>query len=76
MTGRLAEIGCRVLIVVGTDDAISTPEEMRSIGAAIPNSRVVEIPGAGHMSPMEQPEAVSRAIGEFLATGAGRAIGS
>jgi 3-oxoadipate enol-lactonase len=66
MTGRLGEIRCPVLVVVGADDAISPPEEMRSLAAAIPGSRVVEIPGAGHMSPMEQPEAVSRAIGEFL----------
>ena len=66
MTGRLGEIRCGVLVVVGAEDAISTPEEMRSIGAAIPGSRVVVIPAAGHMSPMEQPEAVNRAVREFL----------
>lgn len=79
MTGRLGEIGCPVLVVVGAEDAISTPEEMRSIAAGIPDSRLVEIPGAGHMSPMEQPEAVNRAVREFLGaspTGAGRGIGS
>lgn len=66
MTGRLGEIRCGVLVIVGTQDAISPPEEMRVLGAAIPGSRVVEIPGAGHMSPMEQPELVNQALEQFL----------
>jgi len=67
MSARLGEIACPTLVVVGRDDVISPPAEMRSIAQAIPNSHFVEIAGAGHMSPMEQPEAVNRAIADFLA---------
>jgi pimeloyl-ACP methyl ester carboxylesterase len=66
MTPRLGEIRCPVLVVVGADDGISPPAEMRAMAAAIPHSHVVEIPQAGHMSPLEQPAAVNRAIVEFL----------
>jgi pimeloyl-ACP methyl ester carboxylesterase len=40
---------------------------MRSIAAAIPHSQFVEISAAGHMSPLENPEAVTTALKEFLA---------
>jgi len=66
MTARLAEIRCPVLVVVGADDVISPPTEMRAMATAIPGSRVAEIPQAGHMAPMEQPDAVNHAILEFL----------
>jgi 3-oxoadipate enol-lactonase len=66
MTARLDAIRCPVLVVVGADDAISPPAEMRALAAAIPGSRVAEIPRAGHMAPLEQPDAVNRAILKFL----------
>jgi pimeloyl-ACP methyl ester carboxylesterase len=66
MTARLAEIRCPVLVVVGAEDTISPPADMRAMAAAIPGCRVAEIPQAGHMAPLEQPDAVNRAIEEFL----------
>ena len=33
---------------------------------AIPGARLVVIPRAGHTSSVEEPEAVTRALGEFL----------
>jgi pimeloyl-ACP methyl ester carboxylesterase len=65
VTPRLAQISCRALGIVGVDDAISPPKEMREIAGALPHARLVEIPNAGHMAPMENPEAVSQAIGDF-----------
>ena len=41
---------------------------MRSIAAAVPGARLVEIPAAGHLSPLERPAAVNAAIAEFIAT--------
>ncbi len=66
MVSRLAEIDCPTLVIVGEQDAISTPDEMRTIARAIPNARFVEIAGCGHMSPMERPAEVSAAMLEFL----------
>jgi len=63
----LPEIGCPTLVVVGHHDLISPPAEMRAIAAAIPNARLVEVPDAGHMAPMENPAAVNAALREFLA---------
>ncbi len=68
MTASLGGIRCPTLVVVGQEDTISPPAEMRGIAAAIPRARFVEIPAAGHMSPMENPAAVTAAIAEFLAT--------
>ena len=68
VTARLGEITCPALVIVGAEDAISTPQEMGTIARAIPGARLVEISGAGHMSPVERPQQVSAAIVEFLAT--------
>ncbi len=65
--GRLGQIACPTLVVVGRHDAISTVEEMTAIAAAIPAARLVEVPDAGHMSPLENPGAVNAAVLEFLA---------
>jgi len=67
MTPRLPQITCPALLIVGCEDVISTVEEMRTIAERIPNRRLVEIAGAGHMAPLEQPEAVNAAIRAWLA---------
>ena len=66
MTASLPQIGCPTLVVVGGEDVVSPPAEMRGIAEAIPAARFVEIPAAGHLSPLEKPAAVNAAI-EFLA---------
>ena len=66
VTAWLAEIACPTLVIVGQEDVISPPAEMHGIAAAIAGATIVEIPAAGHMSPVEQPAAVNRAILKFL----------
>jgi len=66
MTGELAAIDVPTLLVCGQFDAISPPDEMRTIAEAMPQSRFCQIDGAGHMAPMEAPAAVNNAVGEFL----------
>lgn len=65
-TAMLPAISVPSLVLCGAEDAISTPAEMRSIAAAIPRAEYAEIPAAGHMSPVEDPEAVNQAIRKFL----------
>ncbi len=67
-TPHLPAIDCPTLLVVGQHDAISTPAEMGAMARAIPGARLVEIPAAGHMAPLEQPEQVNAALLQFLAT--------
>jgi pimeloyl-ACP methyl ester carboxylesterase len=66
MTAALGEIRCPTLLLVGAEDVISPPAEMRGIAAAIPGAKLVEIPAVGHMSPLESSAAVNAAIAEFL----------
>ncbi len=66
-TAELKNIASPTLIVVGEDDGISPPAEMRATAAAIPGAECVVISQAGHMSPMERPAEVNEAIERFLA---------
>jgi pimeloyl-ACP methyl ester carboxylesterase len=66
VTGRLGSVGCPAQVIVGADDVISPPREMHEIAYALPHARYAEIPGAGHMSPVENPEAVTEAMRSFL----------
>jgi 3-oxoadipate enol-lactonase len=66
VTSILPNIKTPSLLIVGEDDGISPPEEMKAIADVMPNARLVTIPEAGHMSPLENPEPVNAAIREFL----------
>ena len=66
-TPLLPAIDCPTLLIVGREDVVSPPAEMASMAAAIAAARLVEIPGAGHLSPMERPNEVNAAILDFLA---------
>jgi pimeloyl-ACP methyl ester carboxylesterase len=65
-SGELAAIKVPMLILVGDSDAITPPAVAQSMADKIPGAQLVTIRGAGHMSPMEQPEQVNRAIMSFL----------
>ena len=54
-----------VLVVGAADDRAATPVAIRSLAAAIRGALVVEIAGAGHMVPLEQPAALSAALERF-----------
>ena len=65
-TGEIPGIGVPTLVVVGEHDAITPPAVAREMAEAIPGARLVTIPGAGHLAPLEAPEAFNGALGEFL----------
>lgn len=71
MLEELASVAVPTLIVVGEEDVATPPAAAERIHAAIPHSRLVKIPGCGHSSPIEAPEAVNRAIADHLAAQAG-----
>ena len=50
-----------VLFMVGEKDGV-TPPAMRKLNEALPGSRYVELPGAGHISNLDQPQGFTRAI--------------
>lgn len=65
-TETLRTLRVPVLVVVGEDDAITPPEEARRMAEAAPGARLEVVPGAGHLTPAEQPERFAALLGEFL----------
>lgn len=65
-TADLARISCASLVIVGERDAITPVEEAQTMQRALPRSRLSVIPIAGHLSNVEQPEAFSLAVEDFL----------
>jgi 3-oxoadipate enol-lactonase len=65
-TPLLATIDVPTLVVVGEEDELTPPALSRAMTAALPSAAMTTIPGAGHLSPLEAPTAVSRVIAEFL----------
>jgi pimeloyl-ACP methyl ester carboxylesterase len=66
VTDWLPQINVPALVLVGVEDEISPPGEMRAIAAALPRSTFVEIPAAGHMAPLENPGMVNQHLVQFL----------
>ena len=50
------------VVVVGAQDELSPPAIARAMAAALPGAVLVEVPGAGHMTPIENPEPVAAAL--------------
>ncbi|MBF6568918.1 MAG: alpha/beta fold hydrolase [Candidatus Binataceae bacterium] len=55
------------MILVGEQDALTTPKLMELMARSIPHSRFVKIPGAGHSVYFERPEEFNRALADFIA---------
>jgi pimeloyl-ACP methyl ester carboxylesterase len=62
----LSAISCKTLMLVGEGDEATPPELAREIAGAIPGSRLVLIPGSGHLSTLEKPEAVNKALADWM----------
>ena len=67
LTARLKEIKCPVLVICGEQDGGTPPAMAREIHDNAPGSKLVLIPQAAHISNMEQPQAFTRAMEQFLA---------
>jgi pimeloyl-ACP methyl ester carboxylesterase len=65
--GELSRVAIPALIVVGDQDTLTPPADSELMAATIPGARLVTIPGAGHLTPMERPGAVASALGDFFA---------
>jgi pimeloyl-ACP methyl ester carboxylesterase len=64
----LPSITVPTLLLSGTNDTWSSLSQHAEMQRAVSGSRLVEIAGAGHMSPIERPDAVARALKGWLAS--------
>jgi pimeloyl-ACP methyl ester carboxylesterase len=65
-TPLLADIDVPTLVIAGREDRMIPVELSRAMADQIPGAQFTVIAEAGHLTPMEQPIATSRVIGEFL----------
>jgi len=65
-TPLLSTVAVPTLVLVGEDDKATPVESSRKMAAAIAGTDLVIIPGAGHVSNLEQPDAFNAALQMFL----------
>ncbi|MFI0895951.1 alpha/beta fold hydrolase [Streptomyces sp. NPDC020983] len=76
LDAELAALTAPTAVLAGTHDKLTPPVHARGIARALPHCvGLTELPGAGHMTPIEDPEAVAAAIRSLAADHAGPAAG-
>jgi 3-oxoadipate enol-lactonase len=65
-TGYLHEIKTPALLICGEKDKLTPPSVMKEMSDKISDSEFKIITRAGHMSPLENPDAVNKSIKDFL----------
>ena len=63
----LAAIDCPTLVLVGEQDELTPPERAAEMAHGIRGAQLVTVPECGHLSTLEQPRAVTRALLDWLA---------
>lgn len=61
-----ASVRCPALVVTGERDIMAPPKSAQALLDALPDRRVVSLPGTGHAMMAEQPDAILDALRAFL----------
>ena len=69
---RMGAIAAPTLVVVGELDEETPPSYAEALAAGIPGARLVVIPGAGHLTPFEAPDALSALLRDHVAAVEGK----
>lgn len=54
------------LVIAGAQDALVTPQESRHVADVLPQARLITLPRAGHLPPLEAPAEVTHALRGLL----------
>ncbi|HMS85260.1 MAG TPA: alpha/beta fold hydrolase [Nitrospira sp.] len=65
---HLQQIRCPTQVIVGELDVPTPPADARLMAERIPNARLAVIPGAGHLSNLEQPELFNQIVRSLCGT--------
>jgi pimeloyl-ACP methyl ester carboxylesterase len=55
------------VVVVGDEDALVSGDDAEAMADALPQGRLVTLPGAGHLSAVETPKPFADTVGQFVA---------
>ena len=66
----LVKVNVPTLILCGREDPVTPIADHRAMAAQVPGSRLVLIPECGHLSTIEQPDAVTAALVDWLGSAA------
>ena len=66
VTAQLGTITVPTLVVVGELDEETPPAYARALADGIADSEYLEVPGAGHLTPLEAPATFNAALRSFL----------
>lgn len=66
---RLSQIRQPTLVLCGAQDLLTPPKLHRELAAAIPEARLVSVPGGAHLVMVEAAEIWNRTVLQFLAEG-------
>ena len=62
----LSTIAVPTLVLCGSEERVCPVSIHEEIAASIPGARLVVVPGAGHLSTIDQPELVTHAMRRWL----------
>jgi len=62
----LGKINAVTLVLAGDADGIVSIERTRELADGIPHAKLVLIEGCGHLAPLEKPDAVSKALLQWM----------
>jgi 3-oxoadipate enol-lactonase len=62
----LVHIDAPTMVIVGAEDTITPPAAAHLMAAKVPRAEMAIIPHAGHLTPLERPEAVNAALRKLL----------
>jgi 3-oxoadipate enol-lactonase len=62
----LPHINVPTLVIVGAEDVVTPPPDAEFLARNIPGAKLVTIPGAGHLTNIEQPEIFNATLEAFL----------
>jgi pimeloyl-ACP methyl ester carboxylesterase len=69
LDAEVGELRVPTVVFVGTADRLTPPVQARALAAALPDcAGLVELPGVGHMTPVEAPEAVTACVRDLVTT--------
>lgn len=64
----LAGLDVPALVVVGDEDTLSPPSDAQAMADILPAGRLIRLPAAGHLTPVETPDDFNRVMRDFLAS--------